>query len=282
MGQPDAPHDPAGHAGPQRRGDVLGVLANALGVAGALAGVVTGVVQRNLLLSLFTLTAVLVILAFWLWRRHTRIGVALLALGCLLAGIGLAVAVIRPPTDPAAADRAAPTGPAVVPTTTPAEAPSTDAPSTGTPADGTSPAGTTGGTVPLDPGGIPAKLVDETVVLPRNAAVDVDRPGQRPAAHHVDGATDGFDFYHDWGPVRSDTVQVTDSPNAYPYSGGNPGLAYVTCSADVTKSAYAAASPGGDFCFHSSEGHLGFATITQVRDDKAFVIHVIVWDGAGS
>lgn len=113
-------------------------------------------------------------------------------------------------------------------------------------------------------------------------ATDVDRPDQQVVANHSNGATDGLDLYHDWGQVRSDNIQVANAPNVYPYSGGNPVQTYAGCVASGTGSARASFTPGADFCFRTSEGRMGFATITTTRVDQAFVVHVVVWDATGA
>jgi hypothetical protein len=126
----------------------------------------------------------------------------------------------------------------------------------------------------------PAKRLDTSIVLPRNAAIDIDRPAPQAVANYPDGATGDYDFYHDWGQVKSDTIQVVNAPNVYSYSGGPTSRAYHTCVSDLTKSAYGSGS--GDFCFRTSAGYVAFASVTRTREDYAFVVHVIVWDSTGS
>ncbi|MEU0548385.1 hypothetical protein [Micromonospora sp. NPDC005979] len=250
---------------------VIGVAANVLGVVTA----VESWLKRDVLLFALTLTAVLVLGGFWLWRRRTRVAIALLALGCLLLGGVLATQLRHPSTPPPTAG-----------------APSTSPPAAGGPTGAATPSASpaappTGQTTPT-PGGTtdpdaPRTLVDRNVVLPRSAAVDVDQPDQPVVPNHSDGATDGLDLYHDWGDLRSDNIQVANTPSVYQYSGGNPGQAYAGCVASATGSARALFTPGADWCFRTSEGHLGFATITNdSRADKAFVVHVVVWDATGS
>ncbi|WP_435205556.1 hypothetical protein [Micromonospora sp. bgisy143] len=251
---------------------VIGVAANVIGVVTA----VESWLKRDVLLFALTLTAVLVLGAFWLWYRRTRVAIALLALGCLLLG-GVVATQLRHPSTPA------PTAGA------PSTSPSTAGAPTGTPS-AAGPPPTTGPAAPpasqAAPGSnpdAPRTLVDQTVVLPREAAVDVDRPGQQVVPKHSDGATDGLDLYHDWGQVRSDNVQVANAPNVYPYSGGNPAQAYADCVASATGTARDSFTPGANWCFRTSEGRLGFATITNdSRTDKAFVVHVVVWDATGA
>ncbi|MEU4337958.1 hypothetical protein AB0F59_25445 [Micromonospora lupini] len=252
---------------------VIGVVANVLGVVTA----VESVLRRDVLLFVLTLTAVLLLAGFWLWYRRTRLAVALLALGCLLLGGVVATQLNRQSaTQPTAgSSTATPPASAVAPspTTAAAAAPLGSTPTPATP--------TPGGTTATDPDA-PRTLVERSVVLPRFAAVDVDRPNQQVIAKHSDGATDGLDLYHDWGQVRSDNVQVANGPNVYPYSGGNPAQAYAGCVASATGSARASFTPGADFCFRTSEGRLGFATITNTRADQAFVVYVVVWDATGA
>ncbi|PWW53150.1 hypothetical protein [Actinokineospora spheciospongiae] len=220
-----------------RRLAVVGILANAFGVVAAVQGFLKG----DVLL---------------------RAAVGLLVVGCLLAGGSAAIGVDRlvnprgtdtalPPPPRADPDSAAETMPPV-PTTTAAR--SSGATSTG-----------------------PRKLVDQTVVLPRDAAVDVDAPGQEAVTDHDDGATGDHDLFHDWGQVRSDNIQAVNGPNIYPYSGGSPSQAYHTCKSDMDRPANPNTG-GGDFCFRTSEGRTAFASTTRTREDKAFVLHVIVWD----
>ncbi|MET8086633.1 hypothetical protein [Micromonospora sp. NPDC005237] len=245
---------------------VIGVVANVLGVVTA----VESVLRRDVLLFVLTLTAVLLLAGFWLWYRRTRLAVALLTLGCLMLGGVVATQLNRQSTSPPTAGAPTGTSAAAPPPTT---GPATPSASQATP--------TTGGTTATDPD-TPRTLVDRNVVLPRAAAVDVDRPDQQVVAHHSNGATDGLDLYHDWGQVRSDNIQVANPPNVYPYSGGNPAQAYAGCVASATGSARPSFTPGADFCFRTSEGRMGFATITTTRADQAFVVHVVVWDATGA
>ncbi|MEV4119983.1 hypothetical protein [Micromonospora sp. NPDC049645] len=248
---------------------VVGVAANVLGVVTA----VESVLRRDALLIALALTAVLLLGGFWFWYQQTRLAVALLALGCVLLGGVVATQVGRRSAPPPVA------GGTSTPTPGGASLPST----TATPSVGSSPTPATPtaiGTAVVDPD-VPRVLVDRSVVLPRTAAIDVDRPDQQVVAKHTDGATDGLDLYHDWGQVRSDNIQVANPPNVYQYSGGNPGRAYPVCAVDGSGSARASFTPGADFCFRTSEGRVGFATITQTRDDQAFVVHVVVWDATG-
>jgi len=239
---------------------VVGVAANVLGVVTA----VQSVLRRDALLIVLTLTAVLLLGGFWFWYQRTRLAVALLALGCLLLGGVVATQLGRRSTPPPVASA----------TTTPttSAAGGTSAPT----------ATTTAGASPTQDPNSPRTLVDRRVVLPRGAAVDVDRPDQRVIANHAAGATDGFDLYHDWGQVRSDNIQVANPPNVYQYSGGPPGQAYATCAVDGPGSAQAHFTPGADFCFRTSEGRVGFATITSPASDQTFVVHVVVWDATGA
>ncbi|MGV9213823.1 hypothetical protein ACTFTM_18370 [Micromonospora sp. RB23] len=250
---------------------VIGVAANVLGVVTA----VESWLKRDVLLFALTLTAVLVLGAFWLWRRRTRVAIALLALGCLLLG-GVLATQLRNPSTPSPTAGSSSTSP-----------PTAGGP-TGAATPGTSPAAPPTGQTTPTPGGTtdpdaPRTLVARDVVLPREAAVDVDKPDQQVVPHHSDGATDGLDLYHDWGDIRSDNIQVANAPNVYPYSGGNPAQAYADCVASATGSARASFTPGANWCFRTSEGRLGFATITNdSRADKAFVVHVVVWDATGA
>ncbi|MFY1615750.1 hypothetical protein [Micromonospora sp. WMMD736] len=253
---------------------VIGAAANVLGVVTA----VESWLKRDVLLFALTLTAVLLLGGFWLWRRQTRVAIALLAVGCVLLGGVLATQLHHPSTPSPAAD---------APSTSPSSA---GAPSTSSPtAVAASPPATSPAAPPASQAAsgsnpdAPRTLVVQDVVLPREAAVDVDRPDQRVVTNHSDGATDGLDLYHDWGDIRSDNVQVANAPNVYPYSGGNPGRAYADCVASATGSARASFTPGANWCFRTSEGRLGFATITNdSRADKAFVVHVVVWDATGA
>lgn len=256
---------------------VIGVAANVLGVVTA----VESWLKRDVLLFALTLTAVLLLGGFWLWRRQARVAITLLALGCLLLGGVLATQLRHPSTPSPSADApSASSSSAGAPTSSSTSGASTGATAVAAPSPPTSPAAppasqAASGSNP----DAPRTLVVQDVVLPREAAVDVDRPDQRVVPHHFDGATDGLDLYHDWGDVRSDNVQVANAPNVYPYSGGNPGQAYADCVASATGSARASFTPGANWCFRTSEGRLGFATITNdSRADKAFVVHVVVWD----
>ncbi|PYC70810.1 hypothetical protein C7C45_13065 [Micromonospora arborensis] len=251
---------------------VVGVAANVLGVVTT----VEGVLRRDVLLIVLALTAVLLLGGFWFWYQRTRLAVALLALGCVLLGGVVATQVGRqssPP--PVAGGTTTPTPSTVGGASPPSTAATPTVGSSPTPATPTAP-----GTAVVDPDA-PRVLVDGNVVLPRGAAVDVDRPDQQVVAKHTDGATDGLDLYHDWGQVRSDNIQVANPPNVYQYSGGNPGRAYPVCAVDGSGSARASFTPGADFCFRTSEGRVGFATITRTRDDQAFVVYVVVWDATG-
>ncbi|WP_030491506.1 hypothetical protein [Micromonospora chokoriensis] len=238
---------------------VVGVAANVLGVVTA----VQSVLRRDALLIVLTLTAVLLLGGFWFWYQRTRLAVALLALGCLLLGGVVATQLGHRSTPPPAAGATT--------TSTPSAAGGTSAPSA-----------TAGASPPTQDPNSPRTLVDRRVVLPRGAAVDVDRPDQRVVANHTAGATDGFDLYHDWGQVRSDNIQVANPPNVYQYSGGPPGQAYATCAVDGPGSAQPHFTPGADFCFRTSEGRVGFATITSPGSDPTFVVHVVVWDATGT
>lgn len=280
MTHPVPPPEPATGEPAERRAPSpmrpLGIVAD----VGGVAGLAIAVLHQDLLLVAVAVVIVLLLFALQLRRRRPTVATVLLALACLAGGAAGAGAVLDRSPGTATAGPLATGG-------APADPSASGTATVGASGDGPSatPPGTeaTGGEDPADPGtdGGPRKLVDQTVVLAREAAVDVDHPDQRPVPHHVDGATGELDFYHDWGPVRSDTIQVVNAPNVYAYSGGPVARAYATCSADLAKSPYPAASPGGDFCFRTSRGRVGFATITRTRDDYAFVVHVVVWDGAG-
>ncbi|MFG3557272.1 hypothetical protein ACGGAQ_23085 [Micromonospora sp. NPDC047557] len=269
MGESATPPATSGGSGDHRIRTlaVIGVVANVLGVVTA----VESWLKRDVLLFALTLTAVLVLGGFWLWYRQTRVAVALLAMGCLLLGGVVATQLSRQSTPPPTAGP--PTG---TPATSAAAPPPTTGPATPSASQATP---TPGGTTDPD---APRTLVERTVVLPRFAAVDVDRPDQQVVRDHSDGATDGLDLYHDWGQVRSDNVQVANAPNVYPYSGGNPAQAYAGCVASATGSARPSFTPDADWCFRTSEGRMGFATITTTRADQAFVVHVVVWDATGA
>jgi hypothetical protein len=105
----------------------------------------------------------------------------------------------------------------------------------------------------------------------------VDAPDKPAARNHADGATGEYDLYHDWGALKSDTVQPVNGPNAYTYPGGNPGNAYFTCKETIaTATPYLTTT--GAFCFRTSAERIGYAVITRERSDHAFVIHVVVWN----
>ncbi|MFG2049186.1 hypothetical protein ACGFIW_17380 [Micromonospora sp. NPDC048935] len=249
---------------------VVGVAANVLGVVTA----VQSVLRRDALLIVLTLTAVLLLGGFWFWYQRTRLAVALLALGCVLLGGVVATQLGRPSTPPPpAAGTSTPTpsasGDASPPSTAVAATVGSSAPPTTPPANG------------VDPDA-PRVLVDRDVVLPRAAAIDVDQPGQQVVAKHAGGATDGLDLYHDWADIRSDNIQVANPPNVYQYSGGDPSRAYQTCAQGGSGSARASFTPGADFCFRTSEGRVGFATIAPPGRDQVFVVHVVVWDATGA
>ncbi|MET8282197.1 hypothetical protein [Micromonospora sp. NPDC005174] len=269
MGESPPPASTTG-ASDDRRIRTLAVI----GVAANILGVVTAVeswLKQDVLLFALTLTAVLLLGGFWLWRRRTRVAIAMLALGCLLLGGVLATQLRHRSTPSSTAGSSSMPSP------------------TGSPTSATAPPPTTGPAAPspsqATPGAnpdTPRTLVDQTVVLPRSAAVDVDQRDQPVVPHHSDGATDGLDLYHDWGQVRSDNIQVANTPSVYQYSGGNPAQAYAGCVASATGSARALFTPGADWCFRTSEGRLGFATITNTRADQAFVVRVVVWDATGT
>ncbi|MFE9188266.1 hypothetical protein ACFYL6_01520 [Micromonospora sp. NPDC007208] len=250
---------------------VVGVAANVLGVVTA----VEGVLRRDALLVALALTAVLLLGGFWFWYQRTRLAIALLALGCVLLGGVVATQLGRGSTPPPAAGG----------TSTPTPSGGASPPSTAaTPTVGPSPTPATptvNGTAVVDPDA-PRVLVDRSVVLPRGAAVDVDRPDQQVVAKHTGGATDGLDLYHDWADIRSDNIQVANPPNVYQYSGGDPRLAYAACAVGGSGSARASFTPGADFCFRTSEGRVGFATIAPPGKDQVFVVHVVVWDATGA
>ncbi|MGC4855390.1 hypothetical protein ACLQ24_18865 [Micromonospora sp. DT4] len=274
MGESSPPASTAGDSDDRRIRTlaVIGVAANILGVVTA----VESWLKQDVLLFALTLTAVLLLGGFWLWYRRTRVAIALLAMGCLLLGGVVATQLRSPSTSPPAAGSTSTSPPAASsPTgTTSAAAPP---PTTGPAAPSASQA--TPGPNP----DVPRTLVDRSVVLPRAAAVDVDRPDQQVVTNHSDGATDGLDLYHDWGQSRSDNIQVANTPSVYQYSGGNPAQAYAGCVASASGSARALFTPGAGWCFRTSEGRLGFATITNdSRADKAFVVHVVVWDATGA
>ncbi|MFG1885901.1 hypothetical protein [Micromonospora sp. NPDC049102] len=246
---------------------VIGVAANILGVVTA----VESWLKQDVLLFALTLTAVLLLGGFWLWRQRTRVAIALLTMGCLLLG-GVVATQLRHPSTPS-----------------PTAGSLTSPPTTGSPTSATASPPTSGPAAPspsqATPGAnpdTPRTLVERDVVLPRSAAVNVDRPDQRVVTNHTDGATDGLDLYHDWGQVRSDNIQVANTPSVYQYSGGNPAQAYAGCVASATGSARALFTPGANWCFRTSEGRLGFATITNTRADQTFVVHVVVWDAPGT
>jgi hypothetical protein len=255
----------------EARGTV-GLIADLLGIATFVAGTVT----KDRPLIVLSAIALCLLTGSWFWRRRPVLAVSTLALGCLITGAAVMYGFdhsVRPPASLVANERARPVTPSppTSPTSIPAESGGTTATTTPTPA-----------TTPADPGDdlSPKKLVDENIVLPRNAAIDVDKPDQPAALDHRDGAVGDYDLYHDWAEVQSDAIQVVNAPNAYPFSGGNLSRAYFICKADLEKSAYPSAT--GPFCFTSSQGHLGYAIITQTRrDDQAFVVHVVVWDGTG-
>ncbi|MEU7750628.1 hypothetical protein [Micromonospora sp. NPDC049171] len=248
---------------------VVGVAANVLGVVTA----VQSALRRDALLIALAVTAVLLLGGFWFWYQRTRLAITLLTLGCVLLGAVVATQLGRQSTP----------SPVAHATATPStqSAPGGAPPPSGTggpPSAGATPIAS--GT-PADPDA-PRTLVDGSVVLPRGSAVDVDRPDQRVVAHHTTGATDGLDLYHDWGDLRSDNVQVANPPNVYQYSGGDPRRGYATCAAGGPGSPRALFTPGADFCFRTSEGRVGFATITSPGSDPTFVVRVLVWDATGA
>ncbi|WP_433124468.1 hypothetical protein ACQPWW_19465 [Micromonospora sp. CA-240977] len=251
---------------------VVGVAANVLGVVTA----VESVLRRDALLIALALTAVLLLGGFWFWYQRTRLAITLLALGCVLLGGVVATQLGRSSAPPPVAGDASTPTPSAVGGASP---PSTAA----TPTVGGSPTPATpsaNGTAVVDPD-TPRVLVERNVMLPRAAAIDVDKPNQQVVVKHAGGATDGLDLYHDWADIRSDNIQVANPPNVYQFSGGDPRRAYQDCAQGGSGSARASFTPGADFCFRTSEGRVGFATIAPPGRDQVFVVHVVVWDATG-
>jgi hypothetical protein len=248
-----------------------GVVADVLGVAGGVAAFLKG----DFGLVALSVLAVMLISASWFWRRRTLTAVGLLVTGCVLVGSVATLAVNRwlhPQRAGSTAAGAAPPGPI---TATSATAPAGIATPAETDSDG--PVSTVTADANPDAAPQPVEAMDQTVTLERGAAADVDRPGNPPAQNHSDGATGQYDLYHDWGAVKTDTVQPINGPNAYVYPGGNPGNAYFTCKEVMTTTTSYMSSTGA-FCFRTSAGRTGYAVITRERSDHAFVLHVVVWN----
>ncbi|RSM55664.1 hypothetical protein DMB66_35745 [Actinoplanes sp. ATCC 53533] len=244
-----------------------GVVADVLGVAGGVAAFIKG----DFDLFALSIVAVMLISASWFWRRRTSTAVGLLVTGCVLVGCVATLAVNRwlhPQPAGATAAGAPQRGPVTAGTAQPPAGIATQA------ATGSSGSGSTvaDGDAPQ-----PVVVVDQTVTLERGAAADVDAPDKPPAQNRADGATGEYDLYHDWGAVKSDTVQPINGPNAYTYPGGNPGNAYSTCK-EVLATATPYMSTTGAFCFRTSAGRIGYAVTTRERSDHAFVLHVVVWN----
>ncbi|RJQ71489.1 hypothetical protein D5S17_27175 [Pseudonocardiaceae bacterium YIM PH 21723] len=231
---------------------LIGIAANILGVVSA---VVSWVRADTLFLAL-SIIAVALVAAALLRRRNLRLAVTLLSLGCLVLGGTIAVRVDHWIT---------PSAPAVA-------APSTPATSTNS---------TTEAATAVSGSTAPRTLVDTDFVLPRKMAIDVDSKASQ-AVDAPDGATGKLDFFHDWGQVMSDRVDVVRAPNVFSYSGGALSKAYFTCKGDLEKSPYSFAGESSQFCFVTSDGHPAYGDIRRSRDDHAFVIHVIVWDATAS
>src|SRR3954470_13560492 len=170
-----------------------GVVADVLGVAGGVAAFIKG----DFDLVALSVVAVMLISASWFWRRRTRTAVGLLVAGCLLLGSVATLAVNRwlhPQTAGSTAAGATPRSPFTASSApTPAET------------DSSGPGGTVN--VEADDAPQPVAVMDQTVTLERGAAADVDTPDQPPAQDHTDGATGEYDVFHDWGALKTDTVQ---------------------------------------------------------------------------
>lgn len=288
--------------------DLIGALANTIGVVTG----VTSIVGDHVVLFVVSLVAVLLVTGSWLWRRRTVPAVAMLAVGCLMIGGVVTFGINRliatnthktvaepeeiTTTDtavPILPDSPAPESAPATPGTASSDAANgtasdaaNDAANDGTAGganDGTTGSGSDIGVTSTGDGTATGRtadgakiLIDETFTLERNAAIDVDRPAQRPAANHTDGPTGVYDLYHDWGEVQSDAIEAVNGPNTYSYPSGNPSTMYTTCkTALATETPYL--SNTSDFCLRTSSGHIAHAVITQTRQDHTFVVHVTVF-----
>ncbi len=121
-----------------------------------------------------------------------------------------------------------------------------------------------------------AIFVETNLVIPRNAAVDVDK---NPVAIITDQqglSGNDYDLYHYWGEVASDTLEAINAPNAYTVSSGNIEQLHVNCRQAIkTNSVY---DSGQTFCFKTSGGRLGYIKVTDDQSDHSFVAHLIVWN----
>lgn len=179
-----------------------------------------------------------------------------------------------------------PNGVAGQPGPTPSAAsPSTGAPSTGSPGTGSLGTADGGSEVAGESpvAAAPAPRLIE-VTLPRHAAVDLDRPGQRVVPGQS-GITGGFDLFHDAGRVMSDVIRAANGVYIYP-AGKRPDDAYDVC-ADYTGpnpsyNAYnlvASVQTGVAFCFKTSGGLMAFATVNAVQPTSwVTTLAVRVWD----
>ena len=265
----------------------VGILADIFGLAGGAASVL----QRNFLLLTLSIVAVLLVTGSWLQRRRTWLAVGMLATGCLMIGGVLtsgfdewlgagqntaAVAAERQSRAASAGASDAASGAGAAPSTA-ATGAGTTSDAAGSPATGgDATTGADGSEISESAPAGPQKIVDETVTLPRSAAIDVDLPAQKPAADHTDGATGVYDLYHDWGQYKSDTIAATNGPNTYTHPGGNPATIYSTCRS-IMETATPYLSNNGEFCFRTSKGRVAHATVTQTRQDFGFVVHIIVF-----
>ncbi|MFC0430507.1 hypothetical protein [Kutzneria buriramensis] len=256
---------------PPRKGSKLTPVA-VMGLVADAGGVVVVVSSEfNVIVTVLVLLAWLGSLSILIARRKKPIDrTNWAAIICMMAATVLLTIMV--PRLPAQGAAATPAANASTTTTTPAT-------TTTTATTGTNPTTAAASNPPTTTTAATPRLIySNAVVLNLHDGIDLENNGA--ITHNLPSATGTVDLYIDTSPGPLIVVPNANHNQIANYSGPNQDNAAKHCPIDLkgtSLTTYAFGNIAQQFCFVTSDGHVGFFVPTKELDD-AVVLTVRVWD----